>query len=68
MPRYPFLYKVQKIEESPSAGALQFEEGSAFAPRDGYEVVPTKRAEALVEYLLSLKLDYSLPEAKIIEE
>ena len=50
MPRYPFLYKMQKIEESLSANALRFEEGSAYAPKEGYEVVPTRRAEALVEY------------------
>ena len=68
MPRYPFLYKVQEIGESPSANALRFEEDSAYSPKDGFEVVPTKRAEVLIEYLLSLKLDYSLPEAKIIEE
>ncbi|MGK0464086.1 MAG: cytochrome c oxidase cbb3-type subunit 2 [Lentimonas sp.] len=68
MPRYPFLYKVQEVEGAPSANALQFEPDSKYAPKKGYEVVPTKRAEVLVEYLLSLKLDYSLPEAKIIEE
>ena len=68
MPCYPFLYKVQKVERAPSLNALQFESNSKYAPEEGYEVVPTRRAEALVQYLLSLKLDYSLPEAKIIEE
>ena len=68
MPRYPFLYEVKEINVAPSPNALQFESGSRYAPKEGYEVVPTRRAEALVEYLLSLKLDYSLPEAKIIEE
>ena len=68
MPRYPFLYKVQEIERAPSANALQFEPDSKYAPKEGYEVVPTRRAEVLVEYLLSLKLDYSLPEVKITEE
>jgi len=68
MPRYPFLYKVQRIEGAPSVAALQFEPNSPYAPEDGYEVIPTKRAEVLVAYLLSLKLDYSLPEAKIIED
>ena len=67
-PSYPFLYKVQKIERTPSPNALEFEAGSIYAPEEGYEVVPTKRAEVLVDYLLSLKLDYSLPEVKIIEE
>ena len=68
MLRYPFLYKVQEIEESPSANALRSKKGSVYMPKEGYEIVPTKRAEVLIEYLLSLKLDYSLPEAKIIEE
>ena len=67
-PGYPFLYKVQKIDREPSPNAVVFEAGSKYAPDEGYEVVPTKRAAALVAYLLSLKLDYSLPEAKLIEE
>ena len=68
MPSYPFLYKVQEVDREPSPRALQFASDSKYAPRQGFEVVPTRRAEMLVEYLLSLKLDYSLPEAKIIEE
>ena len=68
MPRYSFLYKVQEIERTPSVNALQFDSDSKYAPKEGYEVVPTKRAEVLVDYLLSLKLDYSLPEVKITEE
>jgi cytochrome c oxidase cbb3-type subunit 2 len=40
---------------------------SEYAPERGYEIVPTRRAEALVEYLLSLKIDYSLPEAPILD-
>ena len=67
-PSYSFLYKVQKIDRAPSLNAVVFEPDSPYAPKKGYEVVPTRRAEALVEYLLSLKLDYSLPEATIIEE
>lgn len=67
-PGYPFLYKVQKIDGYPSSNALEFESDSNYAPEEGYEVVPTRRAKVLVDYLLSLKLDYSLPEAKIIEE
>lgn len=65
---YPFLYKVQKVERFPSANALNFEPDSEFAPEEGYEVVPTKRADVLVDYLLSLKLDYNLPEVKFVEE
>lgn len=67
MPQYAFLYETREIEGAPSTKALQFDSGSEYAPEAGYEVVPTLRAEALVEYLLSLKLNYSLPEAPISE-
>jgi len=33
------------------------------SPPEGYEVVPTYEAEALVAYLLSLNRNYPLPEA-----
>jgi cytochrome c oxidase cbb3-type subunit 2 len=67
MPPFAFLYKTQEIVNEPSPKALDFPPGSAYAPEPGFEVVPTRRAEALVEYLLSLKIDYSLPEAPIPE-
>lgn len=67
MPPFAFLYKKREIVNEPSPNALDFPEDSEYAPEDGYEVVPTRRAEALVEYLLSLKIDYSLPEAPIPE-
>jgi len=67
MPPFAFLYDVRKIDGSPSEDALTFPPNSEYAPEDGYEVVPTRRAIALVEYLLSLKINYSLPEAPIVE-
>lgn len=67
MPPFAFLYETREIDGEPSANALQFPPNSESGPEDGYEVVPTRRAEALVEYLLSLKLNYSLPEAQIVE-
>jgi len=67
MPPFAFLYREQEIVNEPSANALQFPPDSEYAPKSGYEIVPTRRAEALVEYLLSLKIDYSLPEARIPE-
>ncbi|HAV13072.1 MAG TPA: cytochrome-c oxidase [Opitutae bacterium] len=67
MAPFPFLYETRKIEGAPAANALKFPPNSEFSPEAGYEVVPTRRAEALVEYMLSLKLDYSLPEAQIVE-
>lgn len=65
MPPFSFLYKVQKTDNEPFKDALKFPPGSKYAPPEGYEVVPTRRAKALVEYLLSLKINYSLPEAPI---
>ena len=67
MPPYAFFYETREIEGAPSADALQFPPDSEYAPEAGYEVVPTRRAVALVEYLLSLKINYSLPEAPILE-
>ncbi len=67
MPPFAFLYDVRQIADKPSAEALTFPPGSEYAPEAGYEVVPTRRAKALVEYLLSLKINYSLPEAPILE-
>lgn len=67
MAPFAFLYETREIEGAGSANALKFPPNSEYGPAAGYEVVPTRRAEALVEYLLSLKLDYSLPEAQIVE-
>lgn len=65
MPPYPFLYEVKKIEGEGSPDAVKIPVDSEYGPDPGYEVVPTRRAKALVEYLISLKIDYSLPEAPI---
>ncbi len=64
MPPFAYLYETRPIGETPSVDALRFPPGYAKAPPLGYEVVPTERARLLVDYLLSLKLDYELPEAK----
>jgi cytochrome c oxidase cbb3-type subunit II len=62
MPAFRYLYRMQKIEGTPSEDAVQDLRGP-HAPPPGYEVVPTEDAKALVAYLLSLKRDYPLPEA-----
>lgn len=61
MPAYSSLYDTRPIVGEPSARALELPEG--FQPGAGREVVPTRRAEALVAYMLSLAVDYDLPEA-----
>ena len=68
MSPFAFLYKKQKIQgDELSPNALTFPPDYENAPEEGYEVVPTERAHVLVEYLLSLKLDYELPESKFAE-
>ena len=61
MPPFSFLYELRDIRATgPSGDALHL--SGAFAPEPGTEVVPTRRAKSLVDYLLSLRLDYYLPE------
>lgn len=66
MPSYAFLFEKRKIVGQPSQDALKLP--ASYPLEEGYEVVPRADAKALVAYLLSLKQDYSLPEARIIEE
>lgn len=67
MPRFDYLFKVQPIVGGVAhPKALKIPE--KFRAQDkipeGYEVVPTPRADDLVRYLLELRLDYDLPEIK----
>jgi cytochrome c oxidase cbb3-type subunit 2 len=61
MPAYRWLFETREIQGQSSADAVRLE--GADAPPSGYEVVPTAEGKALVEYLLSLKKNYPLPEA-----
>jgi cytochrome c oxidase cbb3-type subunit 2 len=61
MPAYKWLFRTQKIVGQPSVDAVKLD--GAAAPPPGYEVVPTEDGKALVDYLLSLKRNYALPEA-----
>lgn len=53
MPPFRYLFETRKIEGEKSAEALPL--SAEFAPPEGYEVVPTADAKALVAYLQSLK-------------
>jgi cytochrome c oxidase cbb3-type subunit II len=72
MPSYTFLYEMRKIVGEPSPRALKINAEAAKAagvpsfliPKEGYEVVPTQRADDLVAYLLSLNDLYEYPEVK----
>ena len=58
MPAYAFLF-----EERP-VGSVQSSHKAIKTLPNGKELVPTRRAEALVAYLMSLKDTYEYPEAK----
>lgn len=63
MPYFRYLYEKREMTgEAASPGAYALP-----APDEGYEIVPSRRAEALVAYLISLQQDYDLPEAKRAE-
>jgi cytochrome c oxidase cbb3-type subunit II len=60
MPSYRFLFIERPLAgNQPSYKAVKLPAGSR--PADGFEVVPTARAEALVAYLMSLKDTYDYP-------
>ena len=61
MPAYTYLFDVQLIGEEPSPHALALE--GDYAPEEGMEIVPKPEALALVDYLLSLKIENPVFEA-----
>ena len=66
MPPFPFLFETVEISETTATdSALVFPEGNPHTPKEGMAIIPTKRAIALVEYLLNLDIHYNLPEAVI---
>jgi cytochrome c oxidase cbb3-type subunit 2 len=66
MPPFPFLFESVEISETTATdNALVFPEDSAYSPNDGIAIIPTKRAIALVEYLINLDINYNLPEAVV---
>ncbi len=62
MPPFKFLFETRKILKEASPKAIQHLLPAHYQPPAGYEIVPTVRGEALVEYLLSLKDTYTYPE------
>ena len=61
MPGFKSLYLERKAQGPVSDKAVKL--SGKFAIEAGYEVVPTAEAEALVDYLLSLKKDHPIPGA-----
>jgi cytochrome c oxidase cbb3-type subunit 2 len=65
MPAFRHLFKVQRIQAGGSNDALELPR--PFAPKKGYEVVPTEAARELAKYLLSLKKDAPIPGKAVAE-
>ena len=66
MPPFRYLFIKKKIVGEPSREAITLV--GKDKPAEGYEIVPSSEAKALVAYLLSLTQNYSLPEAPVKEE
>ncbi|CAN5525310.1 hypothetical protein BH18VER1_BH18VER1_08840 [soil metagenome] len=62
MPSFRFLYEKRRITGAPSADVVRFGEGGLVA--DGWEIVPSYDAKALVAYLMSLDQSHDLKEVK----
>ncbi|OHE89389.1 MAG: hypothetical protein A3G75_16175 [Verrucomicrobia bacterium RIFCSPLOWO2_12_FULL_64_8] len=67
MAPFRFLFEYRRVPGEPSPKALRlpadYARGHGLS-RPGFELVPTRRAEALVAYLLSLKDPYDFPVEK----
>jgi len=64
MPAFRYYFDVKPIKNGQrEPDALNFPAGYEGGPPEGYQVVPTQEGKAIVEYLLSLRVDYELPEA-----
>jgi len=59
-PSYKHLF-VEKVKESVEGRGDALQLSGNVAPKDGYEIVPTDEAKALVNYLLGLKRAEDLP-------
>lgn len=66
MPPFSFLFDKRKIVGQPSDRALDLPEG--FQVEEGFEVVPTRDADALVAYMLGLSQAYEIEEAPAPEK
>jgi len=65
MPAYSFLFKTHRIAGSGDKDALKGLPKSLL-PQEGFEIIPSADAKALVAYLLSLDRSHSLKEAPAV--
>lgn len=67
MPQYPYLFETRKMRNGqPSPAALSLSPEFRKNVPEGYEVVPTREAHALVDYLMSLQSDVQIFEAPVL--
>jgi len=66
MPAYKFLFEQRSLADRQQSDSALKLRGN-LAPPEGFEVVPSARAKALVAYLLSLNHAYEYPEARPVE-
>lgn len=67
MPQYRYLFETRKIQNGqPSPQALRLAQEFRKGVPEDREIIPTREANALVEYLMSLQSDVRLFEAPIL--
>lgn len=66
MPPFAFLFEKREIAGEGSIRALELPESHAL--EEGYELVPTRKADALVAYMLGLSQAYDIEEAPAPEK
>jgi len=64
MPPYRYLFEKKKLNPGEAAPKNALEHADL---EEGYAIVPTAEAEALFEFLKSLRTDTALPEAPLVE-
>ena len=63
MPSYRFLFEKREVGVGAQHSERALKLTGALKPKEGWEIVPTSRAESLVGYLVNLKTTYTYPEA-----
>lgn len=63
MPSFRFLFEHRKIGVGAQRSAKALNLTGNLKPMDGWEIVPTPRADSLVGYLTNLKTTFTYPEA-----
>jgi cytochrome c oxidase cbb3-type subunit 2 len=63
MPSYRFLFESRQVGKNAQVSDKALKLTGGLKPEAGWEIVPTRRAVALVGYLVNLKTSFTYPEA-----